>query len=208
MKFFKIWALWDWWRMEWPFSRFCIFFVGRQKLQENPEFPQGAIFTKFQTPNFETSEPPKKQVHTPRRFHTPTRPPPKYRVIRKCWEEKVGVQKNRPGLPLPEFCATFGVLHEVSILYHFRNILRLSTAGNSMTSSERPSLEPLLKKKGLPSCIEGRRILEEKLRERFRDLSGFSSGHYSHDWSVYVNAIGVISELFAVKGSKRKVNIR
>ena len=33
----------------------------------------------------------------------------------------------------------------------------LSTAGNSMTSSERPSLEPLLKKRGAPSRIGGGR---------------------------------------------------
>ena len=36
----------------------------------------------------------------------------------------------------------------------------LSAAGNSMTSSERPSLEPPLKKRGVLSRTEGERILE------------------------------------------------
>ena len=35
-----------------------------------------------------------------------------------------------------------------------------STAGNSMTGSERPSPEPLLKKRGVPSRTGGERILE------------------------------------------------
>ena len=73
----------------------------------------------------------------------------------------------------------------------------LSTAGNSMTSSERPSPEPILKKRGVPSRTGGERILEtlwkpqmpwiiglgasqpysavefqETLWERFRGLSG------------------------------------
>ena len=73
-----------------------------------------------------------------------------------------------------------------------------STAGNSMTGSERPSPEPILKKRGVPSRTGGERILEmlwksqmpwiiglwgsqpyswgkfqETLRERFRGLSGF-----------------------------------
>ena len=77
----------------------------------------------------------------------------------------------------------------------FRNTL--STAGNSMTSSERPSPEPLLKKEAPPAVLGGEIILEmlwksqmpsiigfggsqphsrrefpETLRERFRGLSG------------------------------------
>ena len=45
-----------------------------------------------------------------------------------------------------------------SRLQLFRNTL--STAGNSMTSSERPSPEPLLKKRGVPSRTAGEIILE------------------------------------------------
>ena len=42
------------------------------------------------------------------------------------------------------------------------NLLRnaLSTAGNSMTSSERPSPEILLGKEALPAILGGERILE------------------------------------------------
>ena len=36
----------------------------------------------------------------------------------------------------------------------------LSTAGNSMTGSERPSPEPLLKKEASPAVLGGERILE------------------------------------------------
>ena len=36
----------------------------------------------------------------------------------------------------------------------------LSTAGVAMTSSKRPSPQPLLKKRGIPSRTEGERILE------------------------------------------------
>ena len=42
--------------------------------------------------------------------------------------------------------------------FFFRNAL--STAGNSMSSSERPSPEPILKKRGVPSCTGAERILE------------------------------------------------
>ena len=35
-----------------------------------------------------------------------------------------------------------------------------STAGNSMTSSERPSPEPILKKEASPAVLGGERILE------------------------------------------------
>ena len=34
------------------------------------------------------------------------------------------------------------------------------------------------------------------------------SGHYSHDWSEYVNVIGVISEPFARESTERIVKIR
>ena len=42
-----------------------------------------------------------------------------------------------------------------------------STAGNSMTSSERPSLEPILKKEASPAVLGGRefwKLLREKIK--------------------------------------------
>ena len=56
----------DWWRMEWPFSRVRkIFFRGRN-FRENPwNSAERAIFSKFQAPKFENSEPEKMQFHTP-----------------------------------------------------------------------------------------------------------------------------------------------
>ena len=48
--------------------------------------------------------------------------------------------------------------HQYEYMQLWRNTL--STAGNSMTSSERPSPEPLLKERGVPIRIEGERILE------------------------------------------------
>ena len=51
-----------------------------------------------------------------------------------------------------------------------RNTLRI--AGNSITSSERPSPEPLLKTRGVPSRTEGERILEMVLRHQIIELYG------------------------------------
>ena len=58
--------------MEWPFSRVRkIFFRGRN-FQENPwNSTERAIFTEFQAPKFENSEPEKMQFHTPSRFIPP-----------------------------------------------------------------------------------------------------------------------------------------
>ena len=47
---------------------------------------------------------------------------------------------------------------------HLRPVILIrdtpSTAGNSMTGSERPSPEPLLKKEASPDVLGGKRILE------------------------------------------------
>ena len=95
--------------------------------------------------------------------------------------------------------------------------------GNSMTGSERPSPEPLLKKRGRPHPYWGDRILEmlwslhmpwiigfggpqsysrgefqEKLWERFRGLSGISSGKSQPYWGHGPNYGGWgLSKLFA-----------
>ena len=78
-------------------------------------------------------------------------------------QEELGLSNLYVGGPFNSLCGHFYVLF-------FRNTL--STAGNSMTSSEMPSSQPLLKKKGAPSRTEGERILEMQLGVLSRTLEG------------------------------------
>ena len=76
-----------------------------------------------------------------------------------------------------------------------------STAGNSMTGSDRPSPEPLLKKRGVPNRTGGERILEMRGKPQMPWSIGFGASQpYSQGnsketlWERFQGLSGILPE--------------